>query len=173
MAAALPRPSPSSVWTWLSITFLWGTVFYSTSTWMLKVSSVMLNQGAFNPTSGQVMTVYGIFLLVLAIVALLSMTITNRLDPGALKRRQRQEQVAEGRSERYFVSLLGGIVTSFTFSILTALTYVLTVPLSGAVVALTPATVLTASALNIAAGLGVSLLVGMIIFLGRTLTGKK
>jgi hypothetical protein len=140
---------------------------------MLKVSTLMLHQGTFNPSSSQVLVVYWIFLLVLVIVALLSMTIINRLDPGAYKRKQRQLQVSEGRSERYVVSLAGGIVTSFTFSILTALTYLLTVPLTGAVVVLTPATVLTASALNIGAGLGVSLLVGMIILVGRVLTRQK
>lgn len=156
------KPPPQSVWTWIVITFLWGTVFFFTSTWMLGVASGWLDAGAFQPDRSETMSVYRLYAPVLLLIALLAMALKNRFDPGSLKQIERQKAVKEGKRERYFVSFAGSIATSFLFTVLTACAHLLAAPVTGATVRLGMVTVLSASVMNLVAGLAASLLVGAI-----------
>ena len=167
MAAASKRPLPQSVWTWILITLLWGTVFFASSTWMLSKAVGIVGEGAFSPARGEAFTVYALFVPLLLLIALVSMAVKNKLDPGSLKQLSRQKAVKEGSREQYFVSFAGSIATSFLFTILTAATYTLTVPVTGLVVRLSLSAVVVAALLNIAAGLAASLFVGTIFIVSR------
>ena len=57
--------SAPAIWTWLSITFLWGTVFFASSVFMLKISSSWLEQGFFNPAWPEIYSVYAVYFFVL------------------------------------------------------------------------------------------------------------
>ncbi|NTW53674.1 MAG: hypothetical protein HGB15_02685 [Chlorobaculum sp.] len=160
---ASPKKSPAeSVWTWILITLLWGTVFFFTSTWMLGKASEWLDAGGFMPNASETLAVYRLYAPVLLVIALVAKVVKNRLDPGSLRQLERQKAVKEGKRERYFVSFAGGIASSFLFAVLTAVAHLAAAPLTGAVIRLNVATIAVAGAMNIAAGLGASLFVGMI-----------
>jgi hypothetical protein len=167
MSATSKKPLPQSVWTWILITLLWGTVFFATSTWTLTKAVAMLGEGSFNPSRGEALTVYGVFVPMLLVIALVSMAIKNRLDPGSLKQLSRQKAVKEGSRERLFVSFAGSIATSFLFTILTACTHAAAAPLTGTIIKLGPSAVFAAALLNIAAGLAASLFVGTVFIVAR------
>jgi hypothetical protein len=171
MNAATKKSAPQSVWTWIIITLLWGSVFFFTSTWMLGKASAWLDAGGFQPDGSEPLTVYFMYAPVLIVIALVAMAVKNRLDPGSLKQLERQKAVKEGMRERYFVSFAGGIASSFLFTVLTAGAHLAAVPVTGASVRLNVATVAVAGVLNIAAGLGASLLVGMIFLVSGV--GRK
>lgn len=171
MNAATKKSAPQSVWTWIIITLLWGSVFFFTSTWMLGKASAWLDAGGFQPDGSEPLTVYFMYAPVLIVIALVAMAVKNKLDPGSLKQLERQKAVKEGKRERYFVSFAGGIASSFLFTVLTAIAHIAAVPVTGALVRLNVATVAVAGVLNIAAGLGASLLVGMIFLVSGV--GRK
>jgi uncharacterized membrane protein len=173
MSAVSKKPAPQSVWTWILITLLWGSVFFATSTWMLGQASAWLDPGGFRPDRSVSYTVYLLYVPVLLLIALVAMVVKNRLDPGSLRQVERQKQVREGRRERYFVSFAGSIATSFLFTVLTAAAHLVTAPLTGASVRLDVVTVIAASLMNIAAGLAASLLVGIIFFVSGIARGSK
>ncbi len=169
-----PKKHPSeSVWTWILITLLWGSVFFFTSTWMLGKASAWLDAGGFMPDSSETFAVYRLYAPVLLVIALVAKTVKNRLDPGSLKQMERQKAVKEGKRERYFVSFAGGIASSFLFAILTAVAHLASVPVTGAVIRLNAATVAVAGVLNIAAGLGASLFVGAVFLVSGVGRGAK
>jgi hypothetical protein len=171
---ASPKKSPSeSVWTWILITLLWGTVFFFTSTWMLGKASAWLDASGFRPDRAETMQVYLFYAPVLIVIALVAKAVKNRLDPGSLKQLERQKAVKEGKRERYFVSFAGGIASSFLFAVLTAVAHLAVAPVTGAVIRLNAATVAVAGAMNIAAGLGASLFVGMIFLVSGVGRGAK
>ncbi len=165
------KPVAPSVWVWILVTLLWGSVFYATSTWMLKTAAHLLAQGVFDPAGGVVLTVYLLYVPVLIAVALAAMVVKNLIDPGSLKQIARHQAVAKGTRERYFVSFAGSIATSFIFTIMTALMHGAAAPLTGAVVELPAKTVIVAALLNIAAGLAASMLVGIIFMVTRAVKG--
>ncbi|NTU92202.1 MAG: hypothetical protein HGA60_09850 [Chlorobiaceae bacterium] len=165
------KPLPPSVWVWILVTLLWGTVFYVTSTWMLGFAAHLLGEGVFDTGSSEALTVYFIYVPVLIAIALVSMTIKNLIDPGSLKQIQRHQAVAKGTREQYFVSFAGSIATSFIFTVITALMHAVSTPLTGAVVVLPAKTVVVAAGLNIGAGLAASLLVGIIFMVTRAVRG--
>ncbi|NTW51974.1 MAG: hypothetical protein HGB22_05255 [Chlorobiaceae bacterium] len=162
------KPLPQSVWTWILITLLWGTVFFASSTWTLTKAVAMLGQGVFGPTRSEAFGVYELYAPLLLVIALVGMAVKNRLDPGSVKQLSRQKAVKDGSREQIFVSFAGSIATSFLFTILTACAYSLTVPLTGLVVQLGLSVVLVAALLNIAAGLAASLFVGTIFIVARS-----
>jgi len=166
-AATSKKPLPQSVWTWILITLLWGTVFFASSTWMLAKAAGMTGVGTFSPARSESLAVYALFVPLLLLIALVAMAVKNRLDPGSLKQISRQKAVKEGSREQYFVSFAGSIATSFLFTILTACTYSLSAPMTGVVVKLGVSTVFVAALLNIAAGLAASLFVGTIFIVAR------
>jgi hypothetical protein len=165
MSAVLKTPPRPTVWIWLSVTLLWGTVFFVTSTWMLKAAVIITGEGVFDPGGSTAFKVFAFFVPLLVMIALVSMTVKNRLDPGSLKQISRQQAVAKGSRERIFVSFAGSIATSSLFTLLTALAYLGTASMTGYLPVLSPETILLAAALNIAAGLSASLLVGLIFIL--------
>lgn len=157
------------VWLWLAITFLWGSVFFATSTWMLGFASVLAGEGVFAPSLSQSATAYLLYLPLLLVVALVTMAVRNRMDPEYRGFAQRKAAVIEGKKERYFVSLASSIATSFLFTLLAAAIHAKAVAVTGAAVELTPMLVLTGAALNVASGLVVSALVGVVILVLRSL----
>jgi hypothetical protein len=165
------KPVAPSVWVWILVTLLWGSVFYATSTWMLKTAVQLLGHGAFDPGGGEVLAVYELYVPVLIVFALAAMAVKNLIDPGSLKQIERQQAVAKGKRERYFVSFAGSIATSVIFTILTALMHKIASPLTGFVVELPASTVIAAASLNIAAGLAASMLVGIIFMVTRAVKG--
>jgi len=165
------KPVAPSVWIWLAITLLWGTVFYATSTWMLKTAAQLLGEGTFNPGGSEGLTVYLLYVPVLVCVALVSMAVKNLIDPGSLKQIERQQAVAKGKRERFFVSFAGSIATSFIFTLSTAFIHMVAAPLTGSVVVLPAKTVLVAASMNIAAGLAASMLVGAVFMVTRSVRG--
>ena len=171
MNATPKKHASESVWTWILITLLWGSVFFFTSTWMLGKASAWLDAGAFQPDRAETMRVYQLYAPVLMAIALVAKAIKHRLDPGSLKQLERQAAVREGKRERYFVSFAGGIASSFLFAVLTAFVHLAAVPVTGAVIKLSAATIAVAGVLNIAAGLGASLFVGMIFLVSGV--GRK
>lgn len=156
--------SPPSVWTWLSITFLWGTVFFATSVVALSLASGWLEQGFFNPAWSEIYSVYAIYFFVLLFLAVSAMLIKNRMDPRGEKQTRRQQDVVAGKREMVFVSLAGSIVTSFFFTVLTAVVFLFSVLLVDMTIDFTLPVVLVAAVMNIAAGLCASLLVGLVLF---------
>lgn len=158
----MKKTAPQSVWTWILITLLWGSVFFATSTWILSIVSAWFDGGAFSPDRAEALAVYAMYVPVLLVIALAAMAIKNRLDPGSLKQLERQKAVREGRRERLFVSFAGSIATSFLFTVLTAVFHSVTAPAIGPAVSFSVKVVLVAAGLNIAAGLAASLLVGII-----------
>lgn len=171
MTAPSKKSFPQSVWTWILITLLWGSVFFFTSTWMLGKASAWLDAGGFRPDRAETMSVYLLYAPVLIVIALMAKAVKNRLDPGSRKQLERQKAVREGKREHYFVSFAGSIATSFLFAVLTACAHLAAVPVTGAVIRLNVATVAVAGVLNIAAGLGASLFVGTIFLVSGV--GRK
>lgn len=171
MKAATKKSAPQSVWTWILITLLWGSVFFFTSTWMLGKASAWLDASGFRPDRAETMSVYLLYAPLLIVIALVAMAVKNRLDPGSQKQLERQKAVREGKRERYFVSFAGGIASSFLFTVLAACAHLAAAPVTGASVRLNVATVAAAGVLNIAVGLGASLFVGMIFLVSGV--GRK
>lgn len=161
---ARKTPSPPSVWTWLSITFLWGTVFFATSVVTLSLASAWLEQGFFNPAWSEIYSVYAIYFFVLLFFAMSAMMVKNKMDPRGEKQTRRQQEVVAGKREMIFVSLAGSIVTSFFFTVLTAVVFLFSMSLVGMTIDFTLPVVLVAAFMNIAAGLCASLLVGLVLF---------
>ena len=160
-------PAPPGVAIWVSVTLLWGTVFYSTSIFMLRLASIWLGQGFFNPSWSELYRVYGIHAGVLVVFALLAMLVKNLLEPGGQKQIQRWQNISEGKGEKLFISFAGSIATSFFFTGLTAATFLGSSGMLGVTVDLTLPVVLLAGVLNIAAGLGASLVVGFIFLIAK------
>ncbi len=161
---AKKAPAPPSIWTWLSITFLWGTVFFASSILTLRLSGSWLERGFFNPTWSEIYSVYAVYFFVLLFLAISAMLVKNRLDPRGEKQTRRQQEVVAGKREAVFVSFAGSIATSFFFTLLTALVFLFSRALVGMTIELTIPVVLVAALMNIGAGLTASLLVGFVLF---------
>ncbi len=156
--------SPPSIWTWLSITFLWGTVFFATSVVTLSFASSWLEQGFFNPAWSEIYSVYAVYFFVLLFIAVSAMLVKNKLDPHGERQTRRQQEVVAGKREMVFVSFAGSIATSFFFTVLTAVVFIASISLVDMTIDFTIPIVLVAAVLNITAGLSASLLVGLVLF---------
>ena len=130
---------------------------------MLNLASTWLEQGFFNPAWSEIYSAYAIYFFVLLFFALSAMLVKNRLDPQGEKQTKRQQEVVAGKRELVFVSLAGSIATSFFFTILTALVFVVSTTLVDMTVDLTIPVVLLAAVLNVSAGLTASLFVGLVL----------
>ena len=162
---ARKKASPPSIWTWLSITFLWGTVFFATSVTAISFTSDRLEQGFFKPAWSEIYSVYVIYFFVLLVFAVSAMLVKNKMDPRGEQQTRRQQAVVAGKREVVFVSLAGSVVTSFFFTVLTALVFVAaSISLVDMRVDVTAPVVLIAAVLNITAGLSASILVGLVLF---------
>lgn len=168
----LPKKAQApSVWVWISVTLLWGTVFFVTSTLMLGFAARLTGEGVFDTGGREGLNVYLFYVPVLLVVALASMAVKNIIDPGSRKQIERHQAVAKGMRERYFVSFAGSIATSFIFTVMTALMHAATAPITGAVIDLTVKMVVVAATMNIAAGLAASVLVALIFMVSRLVKG--
>ncbi len=164
-------PNPPGPGIWVSVTLLWGTVFYWTSIFMLQLASVMLGEGYFHPAKSEQLRVYGIQVVVLIVFALVAMLVRGRLDPGSTKQVQRWQNISEGQGEKIFVSFAGSLATSFFFTALTALTFLASSGFFGFMVAFTFPVVLLAGVFNVAAGIAASAIVGLIFLIAKV--GRK
>lgn len=172
MAIRLTKtPAQPGLFLWVSITLLWGTVFFFTSAFMLGIASRQLSMGLFELPGSNLFRVYGFHIPVLLLFALMAMMVKNLLDPKGEKQMQRQRSVVEGRRERYFVSFAGSMATSFFFTALTATTFIWSSGFTGLRVDLPPAVIVTAAVFNIAAGLAASMFVGIVFMI--TKVGRK
>ncbi|NTV98319.1 MAG: hypothetical protein HGA70_04060 [Chlorobiaceae bacterium] len=163
------RPPGPAIW--ISVTLLWGTVFFISSIFMLKAASGMLRQGFFNPSPGGALNVYCVQAVILVIFALLAMLIKRGFEPGSESQIQRWQAIEEGKGEKIFISFAGSIATSFFFTLLTAMTFSVVSAMLGIIVELTLPVVFLAALFNIAAGLAASLAVGIIFLVANV--GKK
>lgn len=154
--------------TWLSVTLLWGTVFYATSVYMLKLAANWSADAYFNPTWSEFFSVFGLLHLpVLITFAIVAMLVKRVIDPEAKGQNERFKAIEEGRGERIFISLAGSIATSFTFALLTVGSYLAAGNLINVRTGFATDQVIYASLLNIAAGLAASVLVGIIFMFGK------
>jgi hypothetical protein len=165
-------PKPPGVAIWVSVTLLWGTVFYGTSVFMLKKASLWLGEGYFQPSNGELWRVYGMQVVVLIVFALVAMQVKNLLEPGGKKQIERWQKISEGKGEKIFVSFAGSIATSFFFTGLTAMTFFGSSRLLGFTVELTFPVVGGAALLNVAAGLGASLVVGLLFLIAEVVRNR-
>ncbi|NTV46604.1 MAG: hypothetical protein HGB11_08835 [Chlorobiales bacterium] len=160
-----------TIWTWILVTLMWGSIFHFTSIYALKLASGRVDGGTFDPSSGEMFTVYGLFTVVMLATAFIARFVNHRLDPTGEKRLRRQQAVAEGNREKLFVSFAGSLATSFGFGFLTAGTYLAGSWLFGVGANFTLPVVVIASLGNVAAGLIGSAVVG-VIFLTLKQMGK-
>ncbi|TCD47596.1 hypothetical protein [Chlorobium sp. N1] len=164
-----PRfPGPSL---WLSITLLWGSLFYLSSVYLLQLASRQLGGPLFDPSGDDVLRVYGVHAVLLVTFALVAMTARRLMDPEGKSQSQRRDAVKGGAGERIFISLAGSIATGFSFTVLTSLSWWASSDFASAAAALTLPLVLLGSLYNIGAGLSASLLVGLVFL--ATGTGRK
>ena len=161
------NPEPPGVVIWVLVTLLWGTVFFCTSVFMLRYATVLLAQGAFNLSRSEIINVYGIHAGVLIVFALAAMMVKNMVEPGGQKQIQRWKNISEGKGEKLFISFAGSIATSFFFTGLTAVTFLVSAGIVGFSVNLTLPVILTAALLNIGAGLAASLIVGLVFLIAK------
>lgn len=160
-----------TVWTWIVVTLMWGSIFYFTSNYALRLASARIEGGAFDPSSGEMLTVYGIFVGVMLATAFIARFVNHSLDPTGEKRLRRQQAVAEGNREKIFVSFAGSLATSFGFGFLTAGTYLAASKVFGVAANFSLQTVLIGSLGNVVAGLIGSAIVG-VIFITLKQMGK-
>jgi len=164
-------PKPPGIAIWVSVTLLWGTLFYWTSIFMLQLSSARLGEGNFHPTTNALWRVYGIHVVVLILFALVAMLVRRAIDPGNAQQIQRWQNISEGKGEKIFISFAGSLATSFFFTALTALTFLGSSGSLGLAIVFTIPVVLLAALFNVAAGVAASLLVGLIFLIGKV--GRK
>ena len=164
-------PNPPGVTIWVLVTLLWGTVFYWTSIIMLQLAAYQLQEGSFNPSGSEQREVYGIQVGVLILFALVAMMVKNMFEPGGQKQITRWQKISEGKGEKIFISFAGSLATSFFFTALTAVTFVVSSAFLGFVVDLTVSVVLLAALFNIAAGIAASMIVGLVFLIARV--GRK
>jgi len=163
-----PQTRPH-LWLWLTITLLWGTVFFGTSIIALNASVFINQRGFFNPSWDEIYMVYLPYLAFLVLFALLARAVNGLLDPEGRRQALRQQDVLAGKREKVFVSLGGSIVTSFLFTLATSAAFLLVPYYTYFILDLPLQVILFAALLNIAAGLLVSVVVGLVILLLRSL----
>lgn len=152
---------------WINVSLMWGTVFFITSIFMLKLAS----HTAFSPDWSDSLKAYLFYIVMIIAVALSGYGINKLYDPKGEKRAKRQTEVKSGIKEQIFVSFVGSIATSFTFCLLTALSFLCAQWILSVSMDFSMQTVFIASIYNIGAGLGGSLFTGL-IFVALKAMGK-
>ena len=170
--ATTTQKAPPGVFIWVSVTLLWGTLFFFSSVFMLNLASLRLGHAPFNPSQSELFSVYGIHASVLVLFALAAMMVKQVLDPGSRKQLQRWQNIEEGKGEKLFISFAGSLATSFFFTGLTAATFLASSRILGFTVDFTLQVVFLAALFNIAAGIAASVFVG-IVFLVTGVGRKK
>jgi hypothetical protein len=149
---------------WISVSLLWGTVFFFTSLYFLS----MFSDGAFSPSVADSAKAYLIYAVLIVIVALTGFAVNKLYDPTGEKRARRQSEVKSGQKEQIFVSLVGSLATGFGFCLVTVLAFWLAT-FFGVAAAFNGQTILYAALANIGAGLGASLFTGGIFLILKSL----
>ncbi|MFQ3597389.1 MAG: hypothetical protein SNJ66_03520 [Chloroherpetonaceae bacterium] len=143
---------------WINVSLMWGTVFFMTSIFMLKLAGEM----TFSPDWSDSLKAYLFYAVMIVIVALGGYGINKLYDPKGEKRAKRQAEVKSGMKEQIFVSFIGSIATGFAFCLLTALSFLCAKWALNVSAEFSMQDVLVASIYNIGAGLGGSLFTGLI-----------
>jgi|YNPMSStandDraft_2_1061718.scaffolds.fasta_scaffold11724_2 Trk-type K+ transport system membrane component len=152
---------------WISVSLMWGTVFFITSIFMLKLAGSV----AFSPDWSDSLKAYLFYAVMIVIVALGGYGFNKLYDPTGEKRAKRQAEVKAGMKEQVFVSFAGSIATGFSFCLLTALSFLCAKWVMHVSAEFSLQQVLVASIYNIGAGLGGSLFTGL-IFVALKAMGK-
>ncbi|MFN3386666.1 MAG: hypothetical protein ACK42Y_08795 [Candidatus Thermochlorobacter sp.] len=155
---------------WISVSFLWGTIFYISSIFVLHLTSEQLG-GNFHPEFSDSLKSYLFYALLIVAVALGGYAANRLYDPTGVKRQKRISSVTAGLKEQVFVSFLGSLATSFVFCLMTALAFWGAHLTFGIAFDMPLRTILIGSLVNMLAGLLGSLLTGL-VFLGLRLAGK-
>lgn len=152
---------------WINVSLMWGTVFFITSIFMLKLAS----ESSFSPDWTDSLKAYGFYVAMIIVVALGGYGVNKLYDPKGEKRAKRQAEVKAGMKEQIFVSFAGSVATGFAFCALTALAFLCAKWSFGVSADFSMQTVFVASIYNIGAGLGGSLFTGL-IFVALKAMGK-
>ncbi len=155
---------------WISVSFLWGTIFYISSIFVLRLTSEQLG-GNFHPEFLDSLKSYLFYALLIIAVALGGYGVNRLYDPTGEKRQKRISSVTAGLKEQVFVSFLGSLATSFGFCLMTALAFWAAHFTFGIAFEMSLGAILIGSLVNTLAGLLGSLLTGL-VFLGLKLAGK-
>ncbi len=160
---------------WISVSFLWGTVFYISSILTLGFVSEY-SGGHFHPDLLDSIKSYMFYALLILAVAIGGYLGNKLYDPTGEKRQQRINAVTAGMKEQVFVSFAGSIATSFVFGLMTAFAFWLSHLTFGVAFDVPLRTVLIGSLANIPAGIVGSLLTGLVFlvlkFAGKFPTGE-
>ncbi|MFN3560960.1 MAG: hypothetical protein ACK4XY_02685 [Chloroherpetonaceae bacterium] len=143
---------------WINVSLMWGTVFFITSIFMLKLASAT----SFLPDWTDSLKAYLFYVVMIVIVALGGYGVNKLYDPKGEKRAKRQAEVKSGMKEQVFVSLFGSIATGFGFCLLTALSFLCAKWAMRVPADFSMQHVFVAAIYNIGAGLGGSLFTGLI-----------
>ncbi len=162
-------PAMPQLWLWLTITLLWGTVFFGTSIIALNAAVFINKKGFFNPAWEEIYKVYLPYAAFLVLFALVVRSLKRLLDPEGRRQSLRQQDVLAGKRERVFVSLGGSIASSFFFTLATSAAFLLVPYFTYFIIDLPLQVILFGALLNIGAGLLVSVVVGLVILLLRSL----
>lgn len=152
---------------WVNVSLMWGTVFFITSIFMLKLAS----DGTFSPDAFDALKAYPFYVLMVVAVALGGYGINKLYDPNGEKRAKRQAEVKAGLKEQIFVSFTGSVATGFGFCLLTALAFLFSHWALDVGATFNAKQALLASVYNVGAGVGGSLFTGT-IFLVLKAMGK-
>lgn len=164
------RARENRVGLWVGVSFLWGTIFYISSIFVLSLASERLG-GNFHPDFFDSVKSYFFYALLIVAVAL-GGYVGNRLyDPTGEKRQKRISAVSAGMKEQVFVSFLGSLATSFVFCLMTALAFWAAHIVFDVAFEMSLNAVLVGSLINMLAGILGSMLTGL-VFLGLKLAGK-
>lgn len=155
---------------WISVSFLWGTIFYISSIFVLAFVSEQVG-GSFHPDLLDSIKSYMFYAVLIVAVALGSYAINKLYDPTGEKRQKRINEVSAGMKEQVFVSFLGSIATSFVFCLMTAVAFWAAHWAFGVAFDMPLRTVLVGSVANVLPGILGSLATGL-VFLGLKLTGR-
>lgn len=155
---------------WVSVSFLWGTIFYISSIFVLSLTSERFG-GNFRPDLLDSVKSYLFYALLIVAVALGGYLANRLYDPTGEKRQKRISEVSAGLKEQVFVSFLGSLATSFVFCLMTALAFWAAHLAFGVAFDMTLNAALIGSLVNMLAGVLGSMLTGL-VFLGLKLAGK-
>lgn len=150
---------------WISVSLMWGTVFFITSIFMLKLAGEM----TFSPDWSDSLKAYLFYAVMIVGVALGGYGVNKLYDPKGEMRAKRQAEVKSGMKEQIFVSFFGSIATAFGFCLITALSFLFAKWVLNVSADFSMQDVLLASIYNIGAGLGGSLFTGVIFIMLKSL----
>ncbi|MCS6989918.1 MAG: hypothetical protein NZM06_10430 [Chloroherpetonaceae bacterium] len=143
---------------WVNVSLMWGTVFFITSIFMLKLAT----DASFSPDFLDALKAYPFYVAMVIAVALGGYGVNRLYDPKGEKRAKRQAEVKAGLKEQLFVSFTGSVATGFGFCLLTALAFLFAHWAFAVPASFDAKTIFLASLCNVGAGIGGSLFTGLV-----------